>query len=193
MSVPQLTEGGQRWEIKRGLIAPDMAHRAGLQAMQLVHEQPSFVKQHDFSFIKGFEVYGINNDDPESNLYGFQIAPDLIEVCETIARDALGMTGTPAAHNVVAPLDVMFINVYQPGAYLDEHQDDPGNRVAVGLLGAARMAIHDLQADRWHVTDIKPGDGACFYNRDQAMNPKHRVKNISHTLPRLALVMQADD
>jgi hypothetical protein len=179
-------QSGINWEVKRGLITPELAERAADQATELRTSQ------------KQAASGSIPSDRPEARdellvlkLNLDELTPNeadvfsaLIEVAETVHQTCEAIVpSAPAAQNAC------FINYFPPNTSTGEHKDSyaPAT-VSVGLRGNALAYIMDPIRQEWLAPiGLTATDALCFDNTDPAERPLHRVICDSR-LPRIALV-----
>jgi hypothetical protein len=178
-------EQGNGWELERGFIAPEEAQLIGEQALLLIEDAIELLNVYDeerqpaFHGVTAYEAsYWYSPDWPLNpyNDYRERVAPDLFALAE------LMLVSRPWEAE-----DLIALNVFEPGGYIDPHEDFEGICLdVVGLIGARKFAVRDLVTDRLHPFDLLPGDRMRVDSRHGA--PTHFAVNPSQTDGCLSMV-----
>ncbi len=184
---PSTAEAGHNWEAIPRFITPELAQKAGEQALWLVNNGGPFIlgDYNDAYGNRGLRQVligsGVLNEAKNLLLYPDTLAkiPDFLDVVKQAQIKVPG-----------ARLDRFFLNIYGPGSGLRRHRDNvPEPTIAVGLTGNAIVTITDPVSSRRHHLHLMPGDAFELTNPENVlMRPPHRVKNKTHQ-PRISLVV----
>lgn len=189
MAMGHVEQSGTNWELIRECIDPEIAQRAGEQALQVTtlisSPDASDVPQWGLSYDyqppgqEGIEIFGVKAWSKTA----FPNHPATIFTDERSCSEIPDLLlAFQRAKSFTSPSATRFnLHVFGPDGHTRTHRDRfIQDTLALGVLGTAKAEVTDPTTKARHEFEIHPGDALYFLNpRPQRFRPLHRVTNIS--------------